>query len=309
MVQWARMTRREALLDRIRPTLVCTSCRIALAAADDGNDGDHGGRGRAHLVCPRCRVAVRREGGAFHFQGLPAEAQKEDWLNGLKAIAKSKIGRFYPHVMNALSPVWGPQRAGSFVETFDEGALVCDLGSGTRSYDDRVVCVDGYAYDGVHVVCDLAALPFADGSIDGVVSVAVLEHVPAPAAHVAEMLRVLRPGGRVHCYFPFMQAFHASPHDYSRLTMPGLRHLFGGFTDCQIGVAGGPTSGLLWTLQEWIAMTASLGSERLYRALVPLTWVLSPLKYLDVVLIKHPAAHTIASGFTIEATKPLEQAA
>jgi hypothetical protein len=38
--------------------------------------------------------------------------------------------------------------------------------------------------------------------------------------------------------------------------------------------------------------------------LVPLTWTLSPLKYLDKFLIKHPAAHVIASGFTIEATKP-----
>ena len=32
--------------------------------------------------------------------------------------------------------------------------------------------------------------------------------------------------------------------------------------------------------------------------------VLSLLEYLDNVLIKHPAAHTIASGFAIEATKP-----
>jgi hypothetical protein len=46
-------------------------------------------------------------------------------------------------------------------------------------------------------------------------------------------------------------------------------------------------------------------SERLYRLLVPVTWVLSPLKYLDVVLIHHPAAQVIASGFVVEATKPM----
>jgi SAM-dependent methyltransferase len=205
-----------------------------------------------------------------------------------------------------LAPVYGDTGVRRFVETFDtERELVCDLGSGTNSYDDRVVCVDGYPYDNVHVVCDLAALPFEDGSIDGIISEAVLEHVPDPAAHVAEIRRVLRPGGRVLCYFPFIVGFHASPHDYTRLTLPGLRHLFEGFEIASARVAGGPTSGLLWTLQEWLAIAGSFGSERLYRVLVPVTWVLSPLKYLDVVLIRHPAAHVIASGFTIEARKPL----
>lgn len=87
------------------------------------------------------------------------------------------------------------------------------------------------------------------------------------------------------------------------LTIPGLQHLFEAFTNRETRVAGGPTSGLVWTLQEWLAIAASFGSERLYRALVPLTWILSAMKYVDAVLIKHPAAHTIASGFAIEATK------
>jgi SAM-dependent methyltransferase len=293
------MSLREQLLDRIRPTLVCTSCRIGL---DDRDGGD--GRGSARLVCRRCGMTARREDGAFHFGGLSAEAQQEDWLNALKAVAKHKLGRFYPLAIAMLAPVYSTSGVRSFIETFDARDIVCDLGSGTRTYGDRVVCIDGYCYDNVHVVCDLGALPFADGSIDGIISEAVLEHVPDPAAHVAEMFRVLRPGGRVYCYFPFMQAFHASPHDYTRLTMPGLRHLFEAFTHRETRVAGGPTSGLLWTLQEWLAIAASFGSERIYRALVPLTWILSPLKYIDVVLIKHPAAHTIASGFAIEATKP-----
>jgi SAM-dependent methyltransferase len=285
------MSRREQLLDRIRPMLVCPTCRRGLA--ERGGD----------LACGTCGLAVRRD-GAFRFAGLSDEAQNADWLNAVKAAAKHRMGRLYPLAMAVLGPVYGKSGADAFVGTFGADALVCDLGAGTRSYDDRVVCVDGYGYQSVHVVCDLVALPFADGSIDGLISEAVLEHVPDPAAHVAEMFRVLRPGGRVQCFFPFMQAFHASPHDYSRLTIPGLLHLFEAFTDRRARVAAGPTSGLVWTLQEWIAIAGSFGSERLYRALVPLTWVLSPLKYLDKVLIKHPAAHTIASGFAIEATKP-----
>lgn len=241
----------------------------------------------------------------YDFGGLTAAEEEQDWLNQLKAEAKRRLGRFYPLAIQALAPVYADSGVTRFIDGFDlEREIVCDLGAGARSYDDRVVCVDGYTYETVHVVADLGSLPFSDSSLSGIVSEAVLEHVPDPAAHVAEMFRVLKPGGRLLCYFPFIQAFHASPHDYARLTLPGLRHLFEAFTVEASRVAAGPTSGLLWTLQEWLAIAGSFGSERLYRALVPLTWVLSPLKYIDVFLIRHPAAHVIASGFTIEATKP-----
>ena len=38
-------------------------------------------------------------------------------------------------------------------------------------------------------------MPFEDGSFDVVISTEVLEHVPDPAHYLAEVKRVLKPGG------------------------------------------------------------------------------------------------------------------
>ena len=48
-----------------------------------------------------------------------------------------------------------------------------------------------------YVVADVAAMPFADGSFDGLTCGYVLEHVPEPAKGLGEMARVLCTGGRM----------------------------------------------------------------------------------------------------------------
>jgi SAM-dependent methyltransferase len=49
---------------------------------------------------------------------------------------------------------------------------------------------------------DLTALPFPDASVDRVIASEVLEHIPDDAAALAEIARVLRPGGRVAVSVP-----------------------------------------------------------------------------------------------------------
>lgn len=50
---------------------------------------------------------------------------------------------------------------------------------------------------------DAGRLPFRPGTVDAVVSLAVLQLVADPAAVVAELARVLRPGGRVTLMYPY----------------------------------------------------------------------------------------------------------
>jgi SAM-dependent methyltransferase len=290
---------------------------VGTAPAAGGGSGSAADRLIAALACPRCRCplgetlrcedcgrAGHREGRRIHFGGFTDAELRGDPLNRLKEAAKHRLGRLYPLAIDVLSPVLVRGFVRPFLAGFDlDRDLVLDLGAGTNRYDPRVACVDGGAYGTVDLVSDLRALPLRDGAAAGIMSVAVLEHVPDPQAHVAEMHRVLAPGGRVLCFVPFMQPFHASPHDYQRYTGAGLRTLFGGFEVTSVRVGAGPTSSLVWVLQEWLALALSLGSRRLYRALVPVMWLLSPLKILDLLLARHPDAGVAASGFVVEARR------
>ena len=49
---------------------------------------------------------------------------------------------------------------------------------------------------------DATRLPFADGSFDRVITSEVLEHIPADTDAIAELVRVLRPGGSFACTVP-----------------------------------------------------------------------------------------------------------
>ena len=70
---------------------------------------------------------------------------------------------------------------------------------------------------------DAQQLPLRDGTVDAVVSIAVLQLVPDPAAALAEMARVLRAGGRLAVMVP--TAGRAAP--FWRLLSKTGAHLFG----------------------------------------------------------------------------------
>jgi SAM-dependent methyltransferase len=55
---------------------------------------------------------------------------------------------------------------------------------------------------GLAVRGDALALPFADGAFDRIIAAEVLEHIPDDRAAMAELARVLRPGGRMAVTVP-----------------------------------------------------------------------------------------------------------
>jgi SAM-dependent methyltransferase len=68
-------------------------------------------------------------------------------------------------------------------------------------------------------------LPFDDATFDTVLSNQVLEHVPDPHAHFTDLVRVLRPGGRLLLTVPFSFRLHSEPYDFWRFTRHGLAEL------------------------------------------------------------------------------------
>lgn len=152
----------------------------------------------------------------------------------------------------------------------------------------------------VSVVGDALHLPFADGSFDAALSLALLEHVPDAQHAVAEMGRVLKLGGLLYCEVPFLQVYHAAPADYVRFTESGVRRLFKGFRETDFGVCAGPSSALSWVLRKYIAGVLSGFSEhrRARQAAEFLAaWLTFPIKYLDLLMADRPAAREMASAF------------
>lgn len=76
------------------------------------------------------------------------------------------------------------------------------------------------------VVTDLdRRLPFASGSFDTVISYNTLEHLADDQSTLEEMVRVLRPGGRLHVLVPFLYRVHGHPHDFHRHTAHGWNRM------------------------------------------------------------------------------------
>lgn len=245
---------------------------------------------------------LREANSKLYFREVDVAGETTDSFDRLKLVFK-KFPRFYYFLIHVVSPVCSDQRPlKRFLASVD--GLVLNIGSGNSLRQKGVVNVDMMDYENVDIVCDIHHLPFKDNSIDAVMSVAVLEHVREPALVLKEVHRVLKTGGRVFSVIPFMQPFHASPHDYQRYTLPGIEYLHRDFDIVESGVFSGPVSGALWAFQEALASVFSFGFEKLRNlltiGLMLLTW---PVKFLDLLAMRLPTAKNMASTFYFHGQK------
>ncbi len=232
-----------------------------------------------------------------------------DFLDKIKYKIK-KFNKIYSALIEIISPVY-PQPffdAKRIIrkEIKGKNVVALNLGSGNSDFGESLLNVDLLPYQNVDIICDIENIPFKDNSVDFIINIAVLEHVPNPQKVITEINRILKPGGKIYCFIPFMQPFHASPYDFQRFTYEGMKHQFRDFKIIKLKSIG-PTSGMLWVVQEWLALFFSFGIKPLHTFLYLLFMVITfPIKFLDVVLQYYPMSKNMASGFSVWAEKKSE---
>ncbi|MHC5021578.1 MAG: methyltransferase domain-containing protein, partial [Planctomycetota bacterium] len=144
-----------------------------------------------------------------------------------------------------------------------------------------------------------ATLPFADGSIDRVMLLNVLEHIYEHRKLLSELRRVLKPGGKMYFYVPFFIVIHRHPHDFYRYTDEALERMMNeaGFANADIIAHGGffHTVGTFW---DWLC-----------RAPLPFRWLSFLTTFNTVlwdglieVLSKGKVRERFVLGYFVEAT-------
>lgn len=176
------------------------------------------------------------------------------------------------------------------------------IGGGGRQATGYVN-IDLAAYPGVDVVADAHHLPFRAGAFTRVECDAVLEHVVSPERVMAEIERVLAPGGYAHLVTPFCHPFHAWPNDFRRFTPQGLKLLAPRMETVAEGWRSGPTATLLVFVLEYAKLLLPWRWWRIAAHGV-LGWMLFPLRYLDLLLLRSPRAARIGNHCFLWLRKP-----
>ena len=227
--------------------------------AEEGSGGSSA-RWQDALMCPRCRADLPWSDTVISCRcgsSYPVHEGRPDFLC-------SDPRHPTPHP----GEVWAPNPKQKvllyFLKKYARG-VVLDCGSGNSAFRaPNLVNLEVFPFGGVNVVADGQRLPFRDGSVDAVVSAAVLEHVPNPFAYCSELWRVLKPGGEVRIDSAFLQPYHACPDHYFGTTRSGLIRAAERFEPVGVGVAPGQSPFV--ALQTWLhAYQSLLTQEQLRR--------------------------------------------
>jgi glycosyltransferase involved in cell wall biosynthesis len=230
--------------------------------------------------------------------------EHEGGINWLKSFFKQFPGLYYSiwhFACPVLMLVNGPKRIKNYAKS---NSVILDVGSGPERLDPDFINVDIYPFPEVDIVADAAKLPFRDNSIDGVVSESVLEHVADPLIVAAELKRILKPGGYIYVSAPFIHPYHASPDDFNRWTISGLKHLFKELEVVESGVRSGPFSALLMFLVYWLGVIFSFGFKKFAPFITHFLMVfVGPLKFFDFLFYWIPGSEAVSTHLYVIAIK------
>jgi SAM-dependent methyltransferase len=117
------------------------------------------------------------------------------------------------------------ERVDAMLQELGSAARVVDIGGRSKRWEN-VWALDLSYHTSLSVVGDATRLPFANGTLDGVICTYVLEHITTPEMAVEEARRTLKTGGTCYLEVPFLFGYHGRDYaDYTRWTHRGLEYL------------------------------------------------------------------------------------
>lgn len=158
------------------------------------------------------------------------------------------------------------------------------------------------------VFADGARLPVSTACFDGVTCLEVLEHVADPSLVIAEIARVLKPGGHAWLSMPFLYPVHDAPFDFQRYTEYGLKRDIqrAGLEVVALHKSGHATrsAGLLMSLSLAAGVRAQNGRIRWWLLLPAALLVLAINLAAWLLSWVWPDWNAMAMGHEIEVRKP-----
>lgn len=115
--------------------------------------------------------------------------------------------------------------------------ILIDLGAGQCRYKFMLdncnyigvdLCIGDKSWDfsRIDIAGDIIRADFIkDNCADYILNTSVLEHINEPEEMLSHIYRVLKPGGKLYLYVPFVIPEHQIPYDFYRYTSYGLRCL------------------------------------------------------------------------------------
>ncbi len=200
------------------------------------------------------------------------------------------------------------------------GLRVLDIGCGNKPYLPLLAgqaasyigvdAVDGLQVDRIGVAEDL---PFADEEFDVVLCTQVLEHVDDPAVALAEIRRVLAPGGAAFVSTHGVFLYHPDPptsdRDYWRWTHSGLMRIFrqtGEWSDLRIEEQGNVVACLGYIVAQYVdEFGRRVGFDPVRRLL--LAALNSASEWVNARFPPHarvPRGGSLSANYLVTAVKP-----
>jgi SAM-dependent methyltransferase len=201
-----------------------------------------------------------------------------------------------------------------FLTSLSSGQSILDIGCGDQRFKKFVpktasyICLDYEPTKRKHykripdpdIIGDVRALPIESNSFDRVLCTEVLEHVSEPISSITEMVRILKPNGKLILTVPFLFPEHDTPHDFHRYTLYGIKY------DCErvglkvvkivkLGGVGTMLIGLLTRISHNLVTSTALGKLFFY---FPGIFIF-PLFYLTFNMIGYLLDHIKSSPFYI----------